>query len=182
MPEMKNDDKNIQMLDKNFFKALDRCVNTFTLNDLSHESGVRIELLRRYVDRQVRHIRKETWDKIYPALKPYLEAPVPVQEPPPRIGAPYRRHPELVEMLSEQKVLLDEFQIFSDSDRKSIIRKFSEALGKDAEPTTYSSLSAQENTLMGIYMAMPQEMRDTELADLTAKATAEARKRRSELF
>jgi len=85
-------------------------------------------------------------------------------------------------MLSEQKVLLDEFQIFSDSDRKSIIRKFSEALGKDAEPTTYSSLSAQENTLMGIYMAMPQEMRDTELADLTAKATAEARKRRSELF
>ena len=182
MPETKNDDKNIQMLDKNFFKALDRCVNTFTLNELSHESGVRIELLRRYVDRQVRHIRKETWDKIYPALKPYLEAPVPVQEPPPRIGSAYRRHPDLVEMLSEQKVLLDEFAIFSDSDKKKIIKEFADAFGAKAEPSEYESLTNLENQVMGLFLAMDKTMRDEQLSKLTVRATAEVRRRRNNLF
>ena len=179
---MKNDDKNIQMLDKNFFKALDRCVNTFTLNDLSHESGVRIELLRRYVDRQVRHIRKETWDKIYPLLRPYLEGPEPIKAPPPRLGAAYRRHPELVEMLSEQKVLLDEFAIFSDREKRQIIKKFASALEAPAKPTEFESLSNIENELMGNFLAMPKELQDEMLADLTVQAVEEARRQRAELF
>ena len=103
-------------------------------------------------------------------------------EPPPRIGSAYRRHPELVEMLSEQKVLLDEFAIFSESEKKEIIAGFASALGSSAEPAEYSSLSAQENKLMGIFLAMSKEMQDEQLAILTTRATQEARRRRENLF
>ena len=178
----KNGQRNVRKLNNDFFRALDNYAEALSLEELSQLSGVKIELLRRYLDRKVRTIRAETWDRIYPALKPYLEGPEPMPEPPPRIGSAYRRHPELVEMLSEQKVLLDEFAIFSDSEKKEIIAGFASALGSSAEPSEYSSLSAQENKLMGIFLAMSKEMQDKQLAILTTRATQEARRRRENLF
>jgi hypothetical protein len=62
------------------------------------------------------------------------------------------------------------------------LKKFSSALETPAKPTEYTSLSAQENELMGSFMAMDKEMRDTMLAEVTALATAEARRQRTELF
>lgn len=174
--------RNVRKLNNDFFRALDEYTEALSLEELSQLSGVKIELLRRYLDRKVRTIRAETWDRIYPALKPYLEGPEPPQEPPPRIGSAYRRHPELVEMLSEQKVLLDEFAIFSDSKKKEIINGFSAALGDAAAPTEYSSLTALENKIMGIFLAMSKEMRDEQLAALSEKATREVRRRRENLF
>lgn len=178
----KNGQRDVRKLNNDFFRALDNYAEALSLEELSQLSGVKIELLRRYLDRKVRTIRAETWDRIYPALKPYLEGPEPMPEPPPRIGSAYRRHPELVEMLSEQKVLLDEFAIFSDSEKKEIIAGFASALGSSAEPAEYSSLSAQENKLMGIFLAMSKEMQDEQLAILTTRATQEARRRRENLF
>ena len=163
-------------------KALESCLDAFSLSGFSRTTGVRIELLRRFINRTARDARAETWDKIYPVLQPYLEAPVPPSEPPPRIGAPYRRHAELVEMLSEQKVLLDEFDIFSENRQKEIIKHFNAALPEAANPTEYSSLTKLENAVMGAFLAMDKSLRDQYLAELTEQAIAEVRRRRAELF
>lgn len=183
MPEdQMNNKRESKKVNNDFFRALDECAEALSLDELSRVSGVKIELLRRYLDRKVRSVRTETWDKIYPVLKPYLEGPVPPQEPPPRIGSTYRRHPELVEMLSEQKVLLDEFAIFSDAEKKGIIKEFSEVLGRCAEPTDFESLNHLENQIMGLFLAMDTPVREEQLSKLTVRATAEVRRRRNNLF
>ena len=183
MPEEQmNNKRESKKVNNDFFRALDECAEALSLDELSRVSGVKLELLRRYVDRKVRTVRTETWDKIYPVLKPYLEGPVPPQEPPPRIGSSYRRHPELVEMLSEQKVLLDEFAIFSDAEKKGIIKEFSEVLGAAASPTEFESLSNLENQIMGLFLAMDTPVREEQLSKLTVRATAEVRRRRNNLF
>ena len=178
----KNGQRDVRKLNNDFFRALDNYAEALSLEELSQLSGVKIELLRRYLDRKVRTIRAETWDRIYPALKPYLEGPEPMPEPPPRIGSAYRRHPELVEMLSEQKVLLDEFAIFSDREKRQIIKKFASVLDAPAKPTEFESLSNIENELMGNFLAMSKEVQNDMLAELTAKAVIEARRQRAELF
>ena len=175
-------DKTEKNFNKEFLEAVEKCSENLSFEDISRLNGIRIELLRRYIDRRAKNIRNETWDKIYPLLRPYLEGPAPIKEPPPRLGAAYRRHPELVEMISEQKVLLDEFAIFGEKEKRQIIRKFADALETPAKPTEYTSLSAQENELMGHFMAMSKELRDKMLDELTAEAVAEARRQRTLLF
>lgn len=175
-------DKSEKSFNKEFLEAIEKCSENLSFEEISRLNGIRIELLRRYIDRQAKNIRNETWDKIYPLLKPYLEGPEPIKEPPPRLGSSYRRHPELVEMISEQKVLLDEFEIFSDKGKRQIIRKFAAVLDSPAEPCKYESLSALENEVMGNFLAMSAEQRDLMLGELTAMAIAEARRQRTELF
>ena len=101
----------VKKISDDIARAFESCAEALSLNELSRVTGVRIELLRRFINRKTRRARSETWDKIYPALKPFLVGPEPEQEPPPRIGPAYRRHHELVEMFSDQKVLLDEFDV-----------------------------------------------------------------------
>lgn len=175
-------DKSEKNFNKELIDIIEKCSDNLSFEDISRLNGIRLELLRRYIDRQAKNIRNETWDKIYPLLKPYLEGPEPIKEPPPRLGASYRRHAELVEMISEQKVLLDEFAIFGEKEKRQIIKKFSGALDTPAKPTEYTSLSAQENELMGHFMAMSKELRDKMLDELTAEAVAEARRQRTLLF
>ena len=163
-------------------EIIDRCSSSLSFDDVTRLNAIRLELLRRYIDRQAKNIRTETWDKIYPLLKPFLEGPEPIKSAPPCIGGTYRRHPELVEMKSEQKVLLDEFAIFSDDEKKNIIRHFAAALETPAAPTKYSSLSHDENALMGHFLALAPEKQDEMLAELTLKATEEVRRQRKELF
>ena len=179
---MPDDKRDIRKLNNDFFRALDECAEALSLEELSRISGVKMELLRRYLDRKVRIVRAGTWDKVYPVLKPYIEGPEPPQEPPPRIGKPYRRHPELVEMFSAQKVLLDEFAVFSDSGKKEIIAEFAAVAGKDVPPAGYESLTPAENRLMGYFLAMESSVQDEQLSKLTVRATAEVKKRRSNLF
>ena len=85
-------------------------------------------------------------------------------------------------MLSEQKVLLDEFAIFSDREKRQIIKKFASSLDAPAKPTEFESLSNIENELMGNFLAMTKELQDEMLADLTVQAVEEARRQRAELF
>ena len=175
-------DKTEKSFNQELLDAVEKCSDNLSFEDISRLNGIRLELLRRYLDRQAKNIRNETWDKIYPLLRPYLEGPEPIKAPPPRLGAAYRRHPELVEMLSEQKVLLDEFAIFSDREKRQIIKKFAAALETPAQPTGFESLSNIENELMGNFLAMPKELQEKMLADLTTQAVAEARRQRAELF
>ena len=157
-------------------------MNAFSLTEFSRSTGVRIELLRRFINRTARDARAETWDKIYPSLKPLLMGPEPRNNPPLRLGSPYRRHAELVEMLSDQKVLLDVFDILSDAQRKEAIKTLEAACGGKNEPASYKSLSEDENKLMGAFLALEPEAQKTQLLALVRMGTEKLRKRRQEMF
>ena len=163
-------------------KALESCLDAFSLSGFSRTTGVRIELLRRFINRTARDARAETWDKIYPSLKPLLIGPEPKNNPPQRLGSPYRRHSELVEMLSDQKVLLDVFDILSDVQRKEVIKTLETACKEAPAPTAYKSLSEEENMLMGAFLALEPEEQRTQLLALVRMGTEKLQKRRKEMF
>ena len=162
--------------------ALDKCAEALSINELSRVTGVRIELLRRFITRKTRHVRGETWDRIYPVLRPYLaSAEPPPEKPPIRIGRAYRRHPDLVEMFSDQKILLDAFDVLPDNGKKNLV---DELLREAAEsrPTAYTALSPVENQLMGRFLQLDAEGRKRLLERMLEMATAEVRDRRKQLF
>ena len=161
--------------------ALDKCAEALSINELSRVTGVRIELLRRFISQKTRHVRGETWDKIYPVLRPYLVGPEAVKEKPPiRIGRAYRRHPDLVEMLSDQKILLDAFDILPDAEKAGLSERFTSETG--AEPTTFNALSPLENRLMGSYLKLDSDNRRKLLGQVLESANLEVRRRREQLF
>ena len=149
-----------------------------SLSEFSRVTGVRIELLRRFINRQAGNIRAETWGKIYPHLRPYLVDP---QEPVknPRIGSTYRRHPELVAMVSDQKVLIDVIDVLPPAKRAEALAILSD--GKRVKPSVYKCLSPEENKLMGAFLALPEDQRDKRLRQLIALGVEEVKKSRREL-
>ena len=161
--------------------ALDKCAEALSIHELSRVTGVRIELLRRFITRKTRHVRGETWDKIYPVLRPYLTGPVESEEPPVRIGRAYRRHPDLIEMFSDQKILLDAFDVLQDERKKQIVGELAGKTGP-TQPTASTALSPLENQLMGGFLKLTQEERNTFLDGILKEATEEVRRRRSQLF
>ena len=162
--------------------ALDKCAEALSINELSRVTGVRIELLRRFITRKTRHVRGETWDKIYPVLRPYLAGPESVREKPPvRIGRACRRHPDLIEMLSDQKILLDAFDPLPEEQKKTLLAELAGKSG-GCRPTRHTMLTPAENQLMGEFLLLTQEEQAALLARVLEAATAEVRRRRSQLF
>ena len=105
----------------------------------------------------------------------------PPEKPPIRIGRAYRRHPDLVEMFSDQKILLDAFDVLPDNGKKNLV---DELLREAAEsrPTAYTALSPVENQLMGRFLQLDAEGRKRLLERMLEMATAEVRERRKQLF
>ena len=160
-------------------RALERCAENLSISEFSRLTGVRIELLRRFINHQVNNIRAETWDKIYPHIKPFLIDPQ-VQKPAPRIGPTYRRHAELVPMVSDQKVLLDVFNVLSAEKRLEALSLMREG-NQNAAPSKFRSLTADENKLMGAFLALPPEEQDRRLRRLLEVGKEEIRRTRREL-
>jgi len=158
--------------------AMEKCAENLSISEFSRVTGVRIELLRRFINRQVGNIRAETWDKIYPHIRPYLVDP---QEPVknPRIGSTYRRHPELVAMVSDQKVLIDVIDVLPPEKRTEALAILAE--GNSYKPSKYKCLSSEENKIMGAFMALPEDLRDQRLRRLIAIGVEEVKKSRREL-
>ena len=173
---MSEDDlRDIQSEDKN---AIERGSENSSISEFSRVTGVRIELLRRYINRQVGNIRAETWDKIYPHIRPFIVDP---QEPVknPRIGSTYRRHPELVAMVSDQKVLIDVIDVLPPAKRNEALAILSG--GSRVTPSTYECLSAEENMIMGAYLALPEDERDKKRRQLIAMGVEEVKRSRRDL-
>jgi len=166
-------------LNEEIASALEKCANNLSINELSRRTGVRIELLRRFINRQAQTIRAETWDKIYPVLRPYLDGPD-VVEPPPRLGPAYRRHQDLVAMVSNQKVLLDEFTALGDADRKRFAEELV-AAGGNGDPTNFVSLTREENRVMGLFLSLAPEKQEEVVLKLSEVAAAVLRRRRAEM-
>ena len=90
--------------------ALQNCVEGLgSIAELSRRTGVRIELLSRYLDRQTRSINQDTWGQLYPLIKPYLNANAAGGNVPKIAGSPARMHHDLVSLTCDEKILLDAF-------------------------------------------------------------------------
>lgn len=166
-----------------FAKAFDLCVEALSLNELSRRTGIGIYTLRKFATRQTNFVREETWDKIYPVLKPYLIGTEEAKsEIPPRIGPAARRHHDLVDLLSDQKVLLDVFGALSTRDRSRWLNSLDEETGNKAPAFELGSLTADENRLLGMFDALSPERQQELLLDLVDLATLEVRRQRKEMF
>ena len=146
-------------------KDVENCTKVFTLSEFSRETGIRIELLRRFISKQTRQMRTEAWEMIYPTIKELIGE---TDDPRPRrVGPGYRRHPELVEMFSDQKVLLDVFNCLPSGTQQEILHQWRSLI--QAAPSQYSSLTSDENKLMGLFLAMDDATRDRELLAMVKK-------------
>ena len=103
-------------------KALQNCVDGLgSIAELSRRTGVRIELISRYLDRQTRSINQDTWGQLYPLIKPYLNAPGNNTEVPKIIGSPARMHHDMVSLTCDEKILLDAFAALTSEQQQKFL-------------------------------------------------------------
>lgn len=165
-------------------KAFDSCLNALSLHEMSRRTGIGIYTLRKFATRQSNSIREETWDKIYPYLKPYLvgnDEPE-TEELPRRVGPTARRHAELVDLLSDQKILLDTFDVLDDDDKKDVFAKMQKLAEGKVVAYELSSLTADENRILGLFDAVPEDQKEEALLNVVELATLEVRKQRNNFF
>ncbi len=103
-------------------KALQNCVEGLgSIAELSRRTGVRIELLSRYLDRQTKSIEQDTWGQLYPLIKPYLNSPNSNSDMPKIIGNPARMHHDMVSLTCDEKILLDAFAALNAADQQKFL-------------------------------------------------------------
>ena len=141
------------------------------LKDFSRETGIRIELLRRFINRQTRQMINDPLGPLFPTIQDLLTECD--KNAPRRIGPPYRRHAELVEMISDQKVLLDAFCILSAEKKKKACKLMSKEIHGEWKPSAFESLTEDENHLMGAYLALPEEAREEKVLQVVRLAQEE---------
>ncbi|MBE6379915.1 MAG: hypothetical protein E7047_03195 [Lentisphaerae bacterium] len=108
-------------------RALQNCVDGLgSIAEMSRRTGVRIELISRYLDRQCRSINQDTWGQLYPLLKPYLNGQSVNGNQPKIIGRPARIHHDLVSLTSDEKILLDAFCALSSEQQKRFLAEILE--------------------------------------------------------
>ena len=109
-------------------KALQNCVEGLgSIAELSRRTGVRIELLSRYLDRQTKSIEQDTWGQLYPLIKPYLNGQNNNSEMPKIIGTPARMHHDLVSLTCDEKILLDAFGALKSEDQQKFLKELLDA-------------------------------------------------------
>jgi hypothetical protein len=58
---------------EDILKALQNCIHGIgSINEFSQQTNVNIETISKYLSRKTQSIKQETWEKLYPLLKPYL--------------------------------------------------------------------------------------------------------------
>ncbi len=160
-----------------FVKAFDLCIDALSLKELSRRTGIGIYTLRKFATRQTNSIKEETWDKIYPVLKPYLlDIDNGKSEILPRIGPTARKHHDLVDLVSDQKILLDTFGALSRKDQTRWLTELSTMTGDSARAYELGSLSQEENGLLGMFDCLAPEKQQEFLLEIVELATLEVRR------
>ena len=81
-------------------------------------------------------------------------------------------------MVSDQKVLLDAFNVLSESKQKKAVSILANKAAADWKPSTFESLNESENQLMGAYLAVPEENREELVIEITKIARDEIKRLR----
>ena len=111
-------------INEDVLKALQNAINSFeSINEFSKKTNVKLDTLSRFLTKKTRLIQKDTWDKLYPLLQPYLN-----EEPekdfgeisPDQLTLPANRprmHHDLESLTSDEKILLDAFAVLDEAER-----------------------------------------------------------------
>ncbi len=165
--------KLIEDLADAFPESVKRLMDSLSFEELSYESG-------KTLDRWMRQNAKAVNNTLEP-LRQLAIAPGSVESEPLRVGPGYRRHPDLVEMLSDEKVLLDAFAVLDEPLRKKVVMDMSAAAG-DGSPTEYKSLSRDENLIVGAMRRMDKAEGQAMLAKVLEAALESVRRQRNNMF
>ena len=162
-------------------KALEKCVNAISLAELSLRTGVKVDTLKRYLNRKNNGDKKEVFQKIYPEIRRYilLKDADATELKPVRIGdAPKMGH-YLDELISDEKVLLDTFGAGEESRQDYYLKRLGGCVTVDKlEQLEIKELNKNENLLLAIFRAMSTEEREKYLFELIDEATELMRERR----
>lgn len=163
-------------------KALQNCVEGFgSIAELSRRTGVRIELLSRYLDRQTKSIEQDTWGQLYPLIKPYLNTAVGNPEMPKMIGSHARMSKDLVSLICDERILLDAFNALPAVKQQEL---FTALPMIDQIPEKYqeiASLNNDEKRLLGSFSVLSSEEQQRFLDNAVKQAEAEMIARRSSM-
>jgi hypothetical protein len=100
---------------EDILKALQNCIHGIgSINELSQQTNVNIETISKYLSRKTQSIKQDTWEKLYPRLKPYLpqngESRPAIRESRIRVDAAAVKIDHKHTLLSiDEKILLDAF-------------------------------------------------------------------------
>ncbi len=162
-------------------KALQNCVEGFgSIAELSRRTGVRIELLSRYLDRQTKSIEQDTWGQLYPLIKPYLNTAGGNSEMPKFIGSSARMSKDLVSLICDERILLDAFTALQQAQQQELFAALPQISEIPEKYQQITSLSNDEKRLLSAFAALSAEDQQSFLARAVKLAEEEMiAKRRS---
>lgn len=164
-------------------KAFDNCLEALSLNEFSRRTGIGIYTLRKFATRKTRLVREETWDKLYPVIKPYLIGRDDDKDDvATRIGSEYRHHHDLVDLVSNQKIILDCYGALPARDKVKILNELNETFSDNDACYELSSLSADENRILALYDSMCNEKKEEFTINLVNFSTDFLKIKREEMF
>ena len=162
-------------------KALEKCAKTISLAELSLRTGVKVETLKRYLNRRAKQEKADVFQRIYPEIRRYilLKDADDSEVKPVRIGdAPKMGH-YLDDFISDEKVLLDTFGALDDQRQEYYLKNMGACVTVDKlEALEVKELNKSENLLVAIFRAMTQEEQEKYLFMLIDEATELMRERR----
>ncbi|MBQ9789349.1 MAG: hypothetical protein IJW31_07125 [Lentisphaeria bacterium] len=162
-------------------KALEKCAKTISLAELSLRTGVKVDTLKRYLNRRAKQEKKEVFQKIYPEIRRYilLKDADEAEVQPVRIGdAPKMGH-YLDDFVSDEKVLMDTFGALDIKRQEYYLKAMGACVTVDKLVNLeVKELSKNENLLVSIFRAMTAEEKEKYLYMLIDEATELMRERR----
>lgn len=104
-------------------KALQNCIHSLgSINEFARQANVNIETVSKYLGKKTRSIKSETWEQLYPILRPYLpkgseyKLSKNIKAPPSNYGGIDHKHTILT---TDEQILLDAFAELSVDDKKN---------------------------------------------------------------
>jgi hypothetical protein len=102
-------------------KALQNCIHGLgSINEFAKQANVNIETVSKYLGRKTKSITDDTWEQIYPLLRPYLPKGSYVKEK--KNAGHGARHIEIdhkhATLSTDEQILLDAFAELSEETKK----------------------------------------------------------------
>ena len=119
---------------EDILKALQNCIDAVgSISDFSQQANVNIETVSKYLSHKNKSIKKDTWDKLYPLIQPYL----PKNH---NFTANNKKTSDILdysELCSDEKILLDAFAALPSKIQEQQLLHIVELARKQIHDTKY---------------------------------------------
>ncbi|MDD5698221.1 MAG: hypothetical protein PHH77_06345 [Victivallaceae bacterium] len=122
---------------EDIIKALHNCIDAVgSISEFSQQANVNIETVSKYLSRKTNSIKKESWDKLYPLIHPYLAKSAEANANMKARKAGTARYSELS---SDEKILLDAFSALPRELQEKQLLEIVELARKQVHETKYEA-------------------------------------------